>query len=230
MAPRLGAGCDNCHNRKFNFFYRSRGGLFLKTRLDQLRQPGDIGNDKCAVSAFDQTSAGQRAQFARYRLTVGADAASDVGMGWYWRDDCRVSVQSLVARQPQQLALNAVSHRQYAKLDDAVRQIADQTGEVLHHLRRDVWMVVQDASKGHGRHRSQDRIAERDDRCGARRAIDRRHLAEALSGGQVGKGNLLSGRRKDRHAHPAADDEIDVVGLVLMTDDKLMGGIPVPPA
>ena len=64
-------------------FYRSRGGLFLKTRLDQLRQPGDIGNDKCAVSAFDQTSAGQRAQFARYRLTVGADAASDVGMGWF---------------------------------------------------------------------------------------------------------------------------------------------------
>ena len=135
--------------------------------------------------ALEQALAHQARQLARHLLARGADAAGDVLVRRRRLEARAVVLDAGDAREAQQLEPDAALHRLRAEVEQAVGELAHRAGQAAQQALAHRGVVGEDGAERLGRHRGEQRFAQRHDVGEARVAVDRRVLAEQLARGEV---------------------------------------------
>ena len=124
------------------------------------------------------------------------------------------------ARQAQQLDPGAALHRLRAELEQAAGQLAHRAGQPAQQALAHRGVVGEDGAERLGRHRGEQRFAQRECVGEARAAVDRRMLAEHLARRELAEDDAPAAPGVRRDAHLAGDHEVHVaVGAIVVDHD-----------
>ena len=165
-----------------------RTGSGLGFRLHVAREPperGDVEQHQRAAGALEQSLAHQARQLARDLLARGAHPARDVVVRRRRIEPRAVLLDAGEAREAQQLDPGAALHWLRAELEQAAGELAHRAGQAAQQALAHRGVVGEDGAERLGRHRGEQRFAQRQHVGEARAAVDRRMLAEHLARGEL---------------------------------------------
>ena len=198
----------------------SRQVLFAGHFVQHRRQTVEVPYDQCPAFSLDQANARKAVEFAGHCLTMGADAACDIGMRRRRIEARTVALARRERGQAEQFGLDAVVDGERAEFTAPLRQGPhvphERSDDRLGHDR----LGLQQFAEVLRRHGRDEATCPRLYACRAGLAVDGGVFAENVPGHQIAKTDRLAGKRVDRHADLAGGDEEDVVGSVEIVDDR----------
>ena len=167
-----------------------RTGSGLGLRLYVAREPrqrGDVEQHQPAAGALEQSLAHQARQLARDLLARGAHPARDIVVRRRRIEPRAILVDAGEAREAQQLDPGAALHWLGAELEQAAGELAHRAGQAAQQTLAYRGVVGKDGAERLGRHRGEQRFAQRQRVGEARAAVDRRMLTKHLARGELAK-------------------------------------------